>query len=313
MDTLHTSCFAYPSARKYPMHTKEAALFSYSAYLREKNTIAPEQLPIIEENFNKAAAYHELDLSAIREAKRLLMEKKAAEKSQEILSFNADGVEITLSKIASEDQIAPAVRAILEKRASLSRKALKEPALYVFGVATAAGYDTDTPEMRKLASLAGLGVGDQDEIEHELLKRGSLIVIPNDARAIFYEMHRNLSKMASGDFYKQENLEKICSFFEEMDKNYGLERFYGTEIKRPEDACFKSGIDDLLKEASDLFTIDSLEATLSKKALLERREAAKSFFSTHFSDADDLTDDQLIEKVASLNAEEAKMFLNQVK
>jgi hypothetical protein len=313
MDTLHASCFAYPGARKYPVHTKEAALVSYSSYLREKNTIAPEQLPVIEENFNKAAAYHDLDLNAIREAKRLLLEKKAAEKAGEMLNFSADDVEISLNKIASEDQIDPAIKILLEKRASLSRKALKEPALYVYGVAVTAGRDTDTVEMRKLAALAGIGVGDQDEIEHELLKRGSLIVIPNDARASFYEMHRNLSKMASGDFYKQENLEKICSFFEEMDKTYGLERFYGSEISRPEDVCFKNGVDDLLKEASDLFTIDSLETTLSKKALLERREAVKSFFSTHFKDAKDLTDDQLIEKVASLNAEEAKIFLDQVK
>lgn len=313
METLHASCFAYPAARKYPMHTKEAALTSYSAYLREKDTISAAQLPLIEENFNKAAAYHDLDFAAIREAKRLLMEKRAAENAPETLNFNADGVEITINKIASEDQIDPAVKALLDKRSSLSRAALKEPALYVFGVAAAAGRDTNTPEMRKLAAIAGVGVGDKDEIEHELLKRGSLIVIPNDARADFYEMHRNLSKMASETFYKQENLEKICGFFEEMDKTYGLDRFYGKEIGRPEDVCFKSGIDDLMKEASDLFTIDSLEATLSKTALLERRDAAKAFFSTYFKDENDLSDEQLIEKVASLNADEARMFLDKVK
>ena len=313
MDTLHSSCFAYPGARKYPMHTKEAALASYSAYLREKDTLPSAQLPLIEENFNKAAAYHDLDFAAIREAKRIFQEKRAAAEVPETLNFSADGVEITLTKISSTDQIDPAIDTLLEKRSSLSREALKEPAKYLLGVAVAAECDTDTPKMRKLAALAGIGVGDKDEIERELLKRGSLIVIPADARADFYEMHRNLSEMSDDGFYKQATLEKICTFFDEMDKTYGLERFYGKEIGRPEDVCFKSGIDDLLKEASDLFTIDSLEATLSKKALLERKDAAKAFFSTYFKDSGDLSDEQLIEKVAALSASEAEMFLDKVK
>lgn len=312
MEDLHKSLFALPNSRKYPLHNKTAMLQSFSNFLSEKDKMTEASVSEAESNFTKAGAYHGVDLDAIREARECYINKKASDNTDEFIEFSCDEYSLSMNKIANDEQMDKAIACLLDKRASLPRKALKDAALYVCGVAEALGKDTATPEMRELAKIAGLGVGDQADIEQELLKRGSLIAIPDDARGLFYETQRQIRDMDTEIFYKQENLEKICSLLENIDSLYGLDVHYGKTLKRPEDACFGQGVDDLLKEASDLLKIDSLDVTLSKTALFERADKVNNFFASYYGQQEPLTEAEMIDKVAALNAQEATMFLDKV-
>jgi hypothetical protein len=87
---------------------------------------------------------------------------------------------------------------------------------------------------------------------------------------------------------------------------------YGHDLKHPEDVCFGQGVDDLLKEASDLAYIESIDTTISKKALLERKNAVNSFFSEYFGASEALDGDDLVAKVASLDENIANALLEAI-
>ncbi len=63
---MDSSLFAYPSMRKYPLNTKEAALNSYSEFLQDEAQIPDALKAEISENFSKAASYYEIDYSQLK-------------------------------------------------------------------------------------------------------------------------------------------------------------------------------------------------------------------------------------------------------
>lgn len=67
MDELHDTLFAYPGQRKYPLHTKEAALNSFKAFVLEKEAYAKDLRSDIIASFSKAAAYYGLKLRKLAE------------------------------------------------------------------------------------------------------------------------------------------------------------------------------------------------------------------------------------------------------
>lgn len=303
MDNLNESCFAFPALRKFPINTKESAISSFGAYKMQKNAFSQPQRDIIEENFKKAASFYEIELE----------DKPEEPEKRTVLMFKGASQSIDMHEILNLEELDKAVDFILEKRASMQRNCLSEPAKYVLWQASNADVDMDTPKMRKIAHIAGIGVGDRDEIEHAFMLRGTLNPLSDKDRDAFWKYAREMQGLSDDDFYKEATLNTICDTMDAIDFMYNNQHRQASEIGYPEDVVFKTTQDDLLKEASDLYYVKSVDATLSKKATLERKDAINTFFKDHFDNAEALDGEELINKVASLDAYTAEALLETVK
>lgn len=306
MEPLSKECFADQYNCKYPIHTKEAAYNSFKDYCAEKGEISDALRPEIEANFQKAASFHDIELvePVVKEASRemhTLAEKGASE-----------GVSMPIIKTAEE--IEQCCNYLLEKRASTSCKSLREASKYLLWAVANSDFDMNGPYERKIAALAGVGVGDKDEILEQFDKRATLIELPVDQQTEFWAFSRKLHEFSDEDFYKEATLTKICDTIDEIDRTYGLNEHYGKKmgdsvLKSPEQVCFGQNIDDLTKEAADMLHVASIDTVLSKKAVLERKDAINGFFSTYFGAESAENDEKLLEKVASLDENTANALL----
>ena len=306
MESLSKECFADQRNCKYPIYTKEAAEASFKDYCKDKTAIPDVLKTDIEAQFRKAAAYHEITLE----------EPVIKEASVEMNIIAENGAEkgVSMPIIASVEDIEQSKAYLLEKRASESCKTLREGAKYVLWAASNSKMDLEAPEMRKIAALAGCGVGDKEEILDQFDKRATLIELPVDQQTGFWAFSRELHAIPEEEFYKEATLTKICDTMDEIDRTYGLNTQYGHKVAgsvllSPEQACFGQNIDDLTKEASDMMHIPSIDTVISKKALLERKDGVNSFFSTYFGAENEQDDEKMCQKVASLDGKIAKALL----
>ena len=306
MEPLSKECFADQYNCKYPIHTKEAAYNSFKDYCAEKNGISDLLRPEIEANFQKAAAFHDIEL----------VEPVVKEASREMHTLAEEGAAegVSMPIIATSEEIEQGKDYLLEKRASMSCKSLREASKYLLWAAANSDISVKDPEMRKIAALAGVGVGDKDEILDQFDKRATLIELPVDQQTEFWAFSRKLHEISDEDFYKEATLTKICDTIDDIDRTYGLNEHYGKKmgdsvLKSPEQVCFGQNIDDLTKEAADMLHVASIDTVLSKKAVLERKDAINSFFSTYFGAENAENDEKLLEKVASLDENTATALL----
>lgn len=307
MEPLSKECFADQYNCKYPIHTKEAAYNSFKEYCDDKGAIPDVLKGEIEANFTKAASFHEIEL----------VEPVIKEASREMHTLAEDGASegVSMPVIASVEEIEQGRDYLIEKRASMSCKSLREGAKYVLWAASNSKTDLNTPEMRKIASIAGVGVGDKEEILEQFDKRATLIELPVEYQTGFWQFSRDLHAISDEDFYKEATLTKICDTMDEIDRMYGLNEHYGQRmgdsvLMAPEQVCFGQNIDDLTKEAADMLHVPSIDAVLSKKAVLERKNAINGFFNEYFGVSEAENDEKLLEKVASLDENTANALLN---
>ena len=306
MEPLSKECFADQYNCKYPIHTKEAAYSSFKDYCDAKAGIPAAMKAEIEANFQKAASFHDIKLE----------EPVVKTASREMHTLAEDGAEegVSMPIIASMEEIQQGKAYLLEKRASMSCKSLREASKYLLWAASNSETDLDEPDMRKIASMAGVGVGDKDEILEQFDKRATLIELPVDQQTGFWAFSRDLHQISDEDFYKEATLTKICDTMDEIDRMYGLNEHYGKKmgdsvLMSPEQVCFGQNIDDLTKEAADMLHVASIDTVLSKKAVLERKNAVNSFFDSYFGDDPVEIDADLLEKVATLDENTANALL----
>ena len=306
MEPLSKECFADQYNCKYPIHTKEAAYNSFKDYCADKNAISETLRPEIEDNFKKAAAFHDIELQ----------EPVIKEASREMHLFAENGATegISMPVIQTVEEIEKCCNYLLEKRASMSCKSLREASKYLLWAVANSDFDMNGKYERKIAALAGAGMGDKDEILEQFDKRATLIELPVEQQTGFWDFSRKLHEIPDEDFYKSAMLTKICDTMDEIDRRYGLNEHYGKKmgdsvLKSPEQVCFGQNIDDLTKEAADMLHVPSIDVVLSKKAVLERKDAVNGFFSTYFGAENAENDEKLLEKVASLDENTANALL----
>jgi len=223
--------------------------------------------------------------------------------------FKGAAEEVDMNEIKSQDDFLKARDFILEKRANTTRASLAEPAKYVLWYAANHDVDLDSPEMRKIAHIAGIGVGDREKIEYELEKRATLNIFSGKDREEFLKFAKSMKDLSDEDFYQEKNLVTLCDVIDDIDFMYGNQHKRASDLGYPEDVVFSDTMNDLLKQASDLYYVPSIDATLSKKATLERANSINSFFQANFADYEALEGEKLIEKVASLDENTANALL----
>ena len=304
MDNLNEAYYAYPALRKFPMSTGQQTEDSYGAYRMQKQAFSEPVQKLIEANFDKAASYYGITFH----------KEEDAPAKRELIAWKGHGnANISMPQITNLDELDKAASFIIEKREDTPRAVLAEPAKYVLWAASNTDVDMNSDKMRKIARIAGIGCGDRDKIEHEFERRGVEYSLGRDEHADFWKYAKEMERLTDEEFYSEDNLNTMCTVMDEMDRMYGgqYKRASG-EMAYPEDVVYENLIDDLVKEASDYYLIPSIDATLSKKATLERKNAINSFFDRHFSDWKELDGDALIEKMASLDALIANALLENI-
>ena len=296
---LNADFYAYPERGRYPVHTKEAALQSFADYVRDKDTFSSDRCSAIEARFEKAAKYHGIDC-------KVEQRKVAARVTR---SFTAGDSVIEIGLICSKDDANNAAAMLLEKRATMKREDLANVARYILKAASNFECDVDLPLFGKVASIAGIGVGDREEIQEEVLKRASMVVMGQTDKTGFFQWYNELCSMPDDEFYKNATLDKICSAIESMDKLYGNDRQYGVTVEPPEDVVFRYKVSDLLKTASDFLFVPSMEMVLSKRALVAKEPGIRLFLSSYFNAPVPDNTEGVLEKVASLDRASVQALL----
>ena len=302
MNRLDDSCFAYQALRKYPIHTKEDALNSYGAYQMQKTAYDTSTRDKIEHQFKVAADFYGIEYP-----------KPPEVKPRDTVLFKGASSNIRLTPAKTKEEVDKLAGMVLEKRASMPRADLAEAAKYVLWAASGTDTDMNTQMYRKIAHIAGIGVGERGKIENELAKRANYMVLDGENRKAFWDFVKEAREMSDEDFMKPANLDRLCDTMDKIDFMYGNQHKRAS-IGYPEDTVYEQNIDDLVKEASDLFYIPSIDCTLSKKALLEREDAVNGFFDGRYEDfSEPLHGDKLLEKVASLDSQTAEALIENIK
>ena len=302
METLNEAFYALPSQKRFPMNTEEVLKSSFGAYKVQKDRFSASQREQIESNFKKAASYYGLELE----------EPAVKVEPREEIMFKGASECVNMTQITTLDELDKAVDFILTKRASVPRKNLSEAAKYVLWSASNTDVDMNTDKYRKIAHIAGIGVGDRDRIQYELEKRATLIPLSGKNKEAFWKFAKEVKELSDDDFYLEDNLNTVCNTMDDIDFMYNNQFKHASELGYPEDVVFEETIDDLLKEASDLYYVPSVDATMSKKATLERKDAVNSFFQRHFADYEPLDGDKMIEKIASLDENTANALIEAI-
>lgn len=289
MENLNDAFFAYPTLRKYPVDTKEHTISSYGAYKMQKEAFKPETREKIEAGFTKAASFYGIELEKDDQTPR----------EREKLLFKGASEGVCMTEITNKAELEAAVDFLLEKRASVPRSELAEAAKYVLWSASSAGVDINNDKYHRISRIAGIGVGDRDAIENEFMKRATFIPLGGKNKEEFWKFANELREMSDAEFYTEDNLNRVCNTIDSMDFISNNQHKHAGEIGYPEDVVFKDTVDDLCKEASDLMLVKSADATLSKKALLERKDSVNAFFTRVHGGYEALDGDDLINKVAS--------------
>lgn len=299
---LAKECFAYQAMRKYPFHTKEAALKSLNDFEADKDSYGPELRVEIEGSLTKAASFYGIKSRPI--------EKRASTARR--LRFEGG---VTMSEIKTGEDLDKAADAIISKRASARLSDLRDAAKYVMWCAANSDSDTHSERFRKIARIAGAGINDREVIVHEFMKRATVIPFGGTEHEIFWKFAKDLEALPDEDFYNPENLVKVADAMEAMDERYSGERGEDKALGYPEDTVFGQDVDDLTEEAEDLITIPSIDTTISRKALEERANAVCEFFNTYLGKnltADSLDMDQIIDTIKGFDRDTATNFLEAI-
>lgn len=296
MEKLSKQCYAYPEKELYPVHTKEAALQSWQEFKQDLDNYTDNELEYITGRFIKSAKANDFSYPT--------WEEQEAAPEVTVIE-DQQGNSASFSKIASLQDVQTVVDTLQASRETLKGPFMRKVALALYSQADDLALQGVC--MKKLARFAGLGVGDPQEAVIEFRKRGGLIDLPQDVTAKFYEQYREFESMQDKDsLVKVAN--QMCDLFSQLDGIFKLQSYYGNEIQAPEDIFFKDGLDEIAENLDDYLRVPSTDTILSKKALLESKEAVKEFLSSKYGEKAE-SDEEVLNKVASLSAEGIKALI----
>lgn len=296
MNTLSKECYAYPDKKLYPVHTKQAALDSFTQFCQDVERYSKDRLKLISDNFIKAASIHGISF-----------EYKQEQKPAVDSFITSNGSVIKMSKIASSADVDKAVDALLKARETVPLKDLRKIAVHIVNQCQLKSLDTE--KVQQLHKLAGFGVGDAEQMSVQFRKRCNLIHMNQKFKSEFYSVYRNMRDSDPDIMYKKSAA--ICDMLDGIDRLYKLENYYGTSLQRPEDVCFKQTLDYFTEAAEDFVLVSSTGTVMSKKALLQNKDSVSAFLKDKYA-VDIQSDEHMLSKVASLSPTGLKALLKEL-
>lgn len=286
MQILDNSCYAYPQKHMYPIHTKQAALQSYEQFKHDIQRYSKDRVDVIADKLIKAAKFHGIQFTQLQATPR-----------QTVKVDLQGGKSVSITKIASENDLNQLMDMLQKNSSKLTNGDIQKIAQAVFPYCDQ--LDIDSQNMNKLASLAGYGVCDAAEMAQQLLKRANKVQLPQKQQREVFALYREVQKNAQSDELFKTSA-KVFSTLSKIDQMYKLASFYGKQLKSPTDTCYGQTMDQLINQAEDYLLVPSTETILSKKAMLQHKQAIKDFLNEYYSESFK-DDEEMFTKVASLS------------
>ena len=286
MQILDNSCYAYPQKHMYPIHTKQAALQSYEQFKSDIQRYSKDRVDVIADKLIKAAKLHGIQFTQLQSAPR-----------QTVKIDLQDGKSVSITKIASQQDLTQLMNMLDKNASKLTNGDIQKIAQAVFPYCDQ--LDMDSQNMNKLTSLAGYGVCDASQMAQQLLKRANKVQLPEKQARQVFALYREVQKNAQSDELFKTSA-KVFSTLSRIDDMYKLASFYGKDLKSPTDTCYGQTMDQLISQAQDYLLVPSTNTILSKKAVLQNKQAIKDFLDEYYADSFK-DDEQLFTKVASLS------------
>jgi hypothetical protein len=293
--------FAYPEKRLYPINSKEELYKSAEQFVAGCDTIPEHALQDIADRMIKAATFYGIEPPKL--------EKKAPKSTEEVYETRTGAFSMTVPKTLDDCRVASEF--ILSKRASTQISELRKAALRIVKTVNELDGDIWEEPFRKMARIAGIGVGDRKEILEEFEKRGvTRQLVPAEAEA-FWKYAADIASLSDSEFYSMDTMQKIADCMDEIDHLQNNMHEYGKRLQAPEDVVYKYSTDDLRKEAADMLEIPAAGIVLSKKATLERKDAINKWFNKFYGH-DPVYGDALFGKIATMKSIEAEALLDAI-
>lgn len=244
--------YADPQSRTFPCHTKAATVLNYGLYLFDARQLPQATAVRIETNFQKLASHFGVS-NAIRRMKQAFAE--AVENAEESQPDEAFAI-VRQRSDGSKDRMYPLRNALEVKAAAAwlaeNRDALPFQDRHVIATKIAERADkfgaSLYPHEMLIEQTSGHGWCSAKEAGEMMLSRLPFL---HDAPA---EVRKGLQKLASGLVanpafcQSSPDLVKLAGLVEQIDRNNGLDKLYGSELSRPEAVLFSI----TYKQASEL-------------------------------------------------------------
>ena len=296
MSELSSECFAYPQKKKYPVHTKQAALASFEQFKRDIEDYSIQRIDAITSNFVKAASLHNIKYNMQAQTQPLMNQYQTS-----------DGSFINFTKVASASDIPHVVEFLQKLRNDYPLQELRKVAICLYSDID--GMQGAPQLMQKVANFAGLGFGQPQQMLQQFLKRGSLINMPFEVKSAFYKTYNDFKDADQQTLFKKSS--QMCDLLDGIDRLYKLAGYYDTKLKRPQEVCFSQNLDTLIKEAQDYLTVASTGTIMSKSALLQNKDRVKEFFNQYYQIPVN-SDAEMLQKVAALSETGIKTLVKEL-
>lgn len=307
MENLDKQCYAYPQQCKYPVHTKQAALDSYAKYIEQGQQLPAAIRVDIQQKFQKAASVHGITLEkpapytvhkkiASIQCGNTTVKLSIPQNTKDVLQLALNIQDMADNKGYKSKQLRNLAKTAVQWASQLQSDQNTTEALF------------QLPVMQKLAKIAGMGLGNGENICQQFLKRAEFIEFDNNSRKFFASVYNDVKNMPKQQFLKSATLNTLCDTLQSMDQRFDLKKYYGKQLKQPRQVCFQQTVAQLCKKASDSVVVGSTGTILSKKALQQRYQKAKSYFQHHFQQTIS-NFQELLQKTAKLGANYVNSFL----
>lgn len=209
--TLPDSAFAWPSERKFPIHTPEHAALSY-AYSKVASVLPAE----VRSNIVKALEVYEVPESTFAE-----QEEKVASDNDEFLLPELRLFRVTTPeqcKYAQEELVAALPKLDLEHRAIACANLVKKA-------------DYLKVELRpEVLQLAGLVVSSTKTAMEWLEARAARLPTTDSVHKVAYQTLANALKKGPEEIFDRQGLLKFASAIADLDEQSGLDKHYDRRL-----------------------------------------------------------------------------------
>lgn len=302
LSKLPNSFFADDINRRYPVFSKEAALASLAEYDMDKDSLPEYLKEIVSGRLLKAIDTYGITRFLNKKASTDFTVTVATEDGN--MSLNSTDSAEGLSKLATE--------LLFEVRPKASYGICKQAALQIIKHCDDCGYDLPEDTETRLHKLAGLALGSKEIACEELLKRAYGFGSLAEDKELLKTAHKQLEGIDRAAAESAVVCDNVISMLDAYDEKTGRRSKYAS-VGTPEDIIYTETLSSLSKIASDVLTIPSIDAMVSKESLIKHAADIQQFLSSIGVPCEGLEDpEKLFTKVASLPEHTASQLLQEL-
>ena len=232
IEDLPPIAFADPINRKFPIHTKAAAMISYLYFKSQEDKLQKMAANRIRSRFTDSGRLWGIrtEMAQADERFQPQVEKEA---SADDYALTADGQHFL--PINTSENIVKSAAELIESRQNLPYDMRKEAATRIMQAAVAHGFETlDLPD--ELHRMAGFGFTTKEAMLHEIKRRE--LYAAGMRSPIRETLNKLANSLANAETTPKDTVEKVAQVIDTVDRTLGITSLYGTDFSFPEDVLF---------------------------------------------------------------------------